>query len=253
MPRLGRGGGIQPPNLGPGPLQLPGQPSQTPGLLGPFPPPLDFSKLTIQPPALNLTGPPQKFPGLRVPMPGPLPVVPPRLQLALPPPAPPPTPLLLNVHHFEVEAGATLNPGKARREFLFVRCAGRRAARRRRGRPPGVRVRHRGQYPFGRRERRLEHGLVRSDNRRGSIWNAGSLPFLAAFCPARRREHLKELPPVIKGGLFPANVGFDINKNVSVTASAGVAFTYDPDVGRVTAGIEGSAGLVLKFDVPVRR
>ena len=48
--------------------------------------------------------------------------------------------------------------------------------------------------------------------------------------------------------MLTVNLGFDINKTVTVTAAGGVVFTLDPDNGRVTAGVQGTAGLILKFD-----
>ena len=255
MPTLRRGG-IQPPNLGPGPLGLPGRPTSTPGLLGPFPPQIDFSKLVIQPKPLDLGGPPQKFPGLRVPVFTPLPVVVPRLQLPpVPAPSPSPTPLQLNIHHFELSAGTTLEvhkPGETETSFSFA--------------VQGVVIRgddkaaHQ-EFAFG-----TEVGTPATDGSGGwtiswfaqftdvDRWGSlGMFHFWQPYAQLGGENTSKSFRPVVKGGIYPVNLGFDINDNVSISVAGGVAFTYDPDNGRVTAAVEGSAGLVLKFDVPPKR
>ncbi len=56
--------------------------------------------------------------------------------------------------------------------------------------------------------------------------------------------------PVLTGSLFPVNLGFDINESMSVNIGGGLALTFDPQTGAVQAGIQGTAGLVLKFDGP---
>jgi hypothetical protein len=252
MPSLGPSG-IQPPRLGPGPLQLPGPPSQPPNNIGPFPPQLDFSNLVIQPKPLNLSGPPQKFPGLKVPVFTPLPVVAPRLQLPpVPAPSPAPTPLALNVHHFELSPGVTTQVGKpGETSFSFA--------------VQGVVLR--GDDNAAHQE--LAFGTeISSPNADGSdgwtmAWflqitdvdrfgSLGLFHFWQPFAQLGGENTSKAFRPVIKGGAFPVNLGFDVSKNVSLTVTGGVAFTYDPENGRVTAGVEGSAGLVLKFDMPTR-
>ena len=60
----------------------------------------------------------------------------------------------------------------------------------------------------------------------------------------------KSFRPLVTGSLFPINVGYDVTKTVTISAAGGIVFTHDPEKGRMTAGIQGTAGLILKFGQP---
>ena len=53
--------------------------------------------------------------------------------------------------------------------------------------------------------------------------------------------------PVITGNLFPINLGFDINKTLTVNVAGGLALSYDPNTGILQRGFQGTTGLIVKF------
>lgn len=248
--------GIRPPSLGPGPLQPPGTP-QPPGIV---PNPnanvlhVDWSQY------LNLGRldfSPQHFPGLRLPIATPPVPLPPRLVLdptPLIPPAPSPGPILPFgvVHHFELSPGAQMmlaNPSQtsftlglqgvamigddaaAHQEFAM----GIQAA--------SPNVDGSGDWSF------TWYAQITDVDRFGAL---GLFHWWQPYAQLGIQHVQNSFSPVITGNLFPVNLGFDVNKSLTISVAGGVALIYDPQTGAVTAGIQGTAGLILKFDGPAR-
>jgi peptidoglycan hydrolase-like protein with peptidoglycan-binding domain len=254
MPTLPGGGGLQPPRLGPGSLLPPGTPLPGPRLNpSPYPPQIDWSKLQANP-NVSLNYEPYKFPGMRVPIwTRPLPV-PPRLQLT--PPAPIPGPPSngpsLKVHHLELQPGTTVPIGKPGETTFSLSLQGVVM----RGDDKGTHQ----EFAFG-----TQFGTPAADGSGGwsLAWYAqltdvdragalGNFHWWQPYAQLGGNNTSRAFRPLVQGSVFPINLGFDVNKSVTVTAAGGVVFTLDPDNGRVTAGFQGTAGLILKFDEIVR-
>lgn len=256
MPSLTRG--LTPPRLGPGPLQWTGA-LQQPGLT---PNPganvlhIDWSQL-MRPAQVNFS--PQRFPNLRLPMVTPPVLLAPRPLLTFDPPTnpsipPPPGPMFTfaPLHHFELSPGAQVFLNNPSQTSFTLGIQG---------------VAMIGDDDAAHQEFAMGT-QVGSPNVDGSgdwsvTWYAqitdvdrfGSLGFFHWWQPYAQIG-LQNTPgmfrPVLTGNFFPVNLGFDINKSLSVNIGGGLALTYDPQTGLVQAGPQGTAGLVVKFDGPTR-
>ena len=251
MPSLARRG-IQAPRLGPGPLQPPGTPQQ-PG----FQPNLsanvravDWSQV-MRPAKLDFK--PQHFPGLRLPIVAPPAIMVPRLRLdPLPSPQPAPTPSIGQIHHFELSSGGQINlANPSETSFTFAVQA----------------VALRGDDDGPHQEIALG-SQIGSPNADGSgdwsyTWYAqytdvdrlgaiGQFHWWQPYAQLGVQNTFRTFKPVITGALFPVNLGFDVNKALTVSVAGGLTMTYDPATGNVQAGVQGTAGLILKFDQPRR-
>jgi hypothetical protein len=94
--------------------------------------------------------------------------------------------------------------------------------------------------------------LVCTADRCGPFRALGLFHWWQPYAQVGLQNSSKSFRPVITGNLFPVNLGFDINKELTISIAGGAALTYDPQTGKVQAGVQGTAGLVLKFDMPAR-
>jgi peptidoglycan hydrolase-like protein with peptidoglycan-binding domain len=248
--------GIQPPNLGPGPLQPPGTPQ--PGLQpNPNANVLHVNWEEILRPA-RLDFRPQRFPGLRLPVASPsVPLMPRPLFSPDPQPSPAPWPGSLltfaQVHHFELSPGSQvnlLNPSQtsftlglqgvamigdddaAHQEFAMGVQAG------------SPNVDGSGDWSF------TWYAQITDVDRFGAL---GQFHWWQPYAQLGVQNMARSFRPVLTGNLFPVNLGFDVNQVLTVNVAGGVALMYDPQTGAVQAGLQGTAGLILKFDLPARR
>jgi hypothetical protein len=226
---------LLPPNLGPGPLRVPGTPQ--PGLtLNPQPLRVDWSTL-MQPARINFT--PQRFPGLRNPL-----TTPPVLLAPRPVPDRPTGLLRLgSVHHFELSPGTQMvlqNPSETSFSLGIQ----------------GVAVI--GDENTAHQEFAMGTQLASPNVDGSGDW---SISWYAQITDVDRFGALGQFHywqpyaqvglqgPVITGSVFPVNLGFDVNRFLTVSVAGGVAFKYDTQTGSVSAEMQGTAGLILKFDM----
>ena len=53
--------------------------------------------------------------------------------------------------------------------------------------------------------------------------------------------------PILTGNIFPINLGFDINKTLTVNVAGGAALLYDTNTGLLTHGLQATSSLIVKF------
>jgi len=90
-----------------------------------------------------------------------------------------------------------------------------------------------------------------AENRSGDVDRFGALGRFHWWQPYAQlgvQSTTGSFRPVLTGNLFPVNLGFDVNDALSINIGGGLALIYDPQTGMVQAGMQGTAGLVFKFD-----
>lgn len=251
MPQIGaRRGAIRPPNLGPGPLRPPGSPAPGPVFNpSPFPRQIDWMRLLPSMMQSRIDFRPTKFPGLSLPIVVPPPVVVPMRALEAPLPVPPPRPGGLVPQKIEIAPGATMGAGGPADTAFSIAISGVYLM----GDDEGPH----GEFAFG-----TEIGSPSLDGSGGWLINwfvqVAAIDYLRAkgrfhwfqpYAQLSGENATSPIRPVFKAKGAPLNLSYDITKQISVTADVGVIATYDPDVGRITASVEGSAGLSISFDM----
>lgn len=243
MPDYRPRSGIQPPRLGPGPLRLPG--TSLPGpLINPQPAPqVDWMRLLpgMLNPKLDLKT--TKFPGLAKP----LPVPPPRLISASGLPNLLQKPLqVMRPTNFELGAGGKFSTGKPPEVTAAISVSAVYVM--------GDFIPH---YEF---QTGFELGTPSAIKDEG--WTFGWFAQFAAvdFFWKYGRFHLAQpyaqlgvdatsKGMVLKGGVTPLNIDFDVIKGLAINAQGGFVAGWNMKNGEVEAGFETGLGITVSTEI----
>jgi hypothetical protein len=84
-----------------------------------------------------------------------------------------------------------------------------------------------------------------------TYWRRGSWHFWQPYAQAGAQINLSSsVHPSLTGALFPVNIGYDVNDDLSFQFGAGLTFALDLSNGQLTAAPQATFGLSIKFGRP---
>ncbi|MBV8793410.1 MAG: peptidoglycan-binding protein [Hyphomicrobiales bacterium] len=83
------------------------------------------------------------------------------------------------------------------------------------------------------------------------FWHVGNWHFWQPYAQVGAQFNLgRPVQPSATGALFPVNIGYDLNEDVTFQFASGLTFTLDVSSGQLTAARQASFGVSIKFGKP---